>query len=297
MKKLFQIILLFIMMLCPVVAWSGDISKGSLDKLMVLSGLNKQMSELPNMVINGMEESSTQESEMPDVIYNDFKKAIEKSFLPADILKIISQEIKQNFSEAEARKILEWYESDIGRKITKAEEAASTPAALEEMRRQAAFLISDQERLALAEKIENVTHGTDMVMRMNENTSMAVFSAFASTKEQGRQEDMKAFKAQLSEKMQESKPQIREMIIVSNIYSLKDIDIAGIEKYIKFMEIPAAQKFNKAVMKGMEKAFAQSTEKLVKSMAASVKNYKESLKKQPQMEIKKNDNKEQVKDL
>jgi hypothetical protein len=296
MKKIVHSIFLFIMMMCPLVAWSGDISNASLDKIMAISGINKQMSEIPNSINEGMDASQEREStDLPDVFYNDLKKVMEKAFLPADILKTIGQEIKRDLSEAEARKIIDWYESDLGRKIKQAEDLASTPEAIEKMRRQTAFLISDQDRLALAERIEDVHPVTDMLLRINENTAMAVFSAFSAVKEPTQREDVKSFKAQLSEQLEAGRSQVREMIIVSNIYSYRDIDKTDIEKYIKFLESPAAQKFNKAKMNGIEKAFKQSSEKMAKSLAAITKKYIES-KKQPQTEIKKNDNKEQVKD-
>jgi len=280
----------------PIAAWPGDISNTSLDKIMTFSGINQQISEIPNSIIKGIESSQDQAATvMPDAFYDDLKKIMEKAFLPAEILKTIGQEIKRNLQEAEARKILEWYESDIGRKITKAEELASTPEAIEEMRRQTVFLISDQERLSLAERKEDVLHATDMLLRINENTVMVVFSTFSSIKEPAQREDVQSFKTQLSEQLQVGRSHVLEMIIVSNIYSYRNIDKTDIEKYVKFLESSEAQKFNKAKMNGMEKAFKQSAEKMSKSLAVITKKYIES-KKQPQTEINKNDNKEQVKD-
>jgi hypothetical protein len=282
MKKIMQSVLLFVMILCPAVAWSGDISKGSLDKLMALSGLNKQMSDLPNIVIGGAEESRKQySSDLPDAVYNDLKKAIEKSFRPSEILQEISMEIKKNLSEAEARSLLNWYESDIGRKITKAEEDASTPAAQEEMMRNASFLIGDHERVALAEKMESVLHVTDMTIKVSENSAIATLTALSTVAEPGQRENTSALKIRLSQQIQESRAHVREMVIVSNVYGYKDIDIAGIEKYIKFIESAAARKFNNAAMKGMEKSLKQSTEKMAKAFAAEFKKYIEKNKEQP----------------
>jgi hypothetical protein len=280
MKKNVRIILLFIMILCPFTAWSGDISKGSLDKLMALSGLNRQVSDLPAIVQSNVDASSQQESSvMPDDVSADLTKEIKKAFSASEILNVIGLEIKQNLSESEARSMLEWYESDIGKKIIKAEEAASTPAAQDEMMRNATILIGDQNRLALAEKIENILHATDISIQINEGTAFAAFTAFSIVKEPGQREDVKVFKSGLSEKMQTMKSHIQEMVIVSNIYIYKDIDTAGIEKYIKFLESPAARKFNNALTKGIEKALKQATDKMAKSFAADFKKYNESSKK------------------
>ena len=286
MKKIIQSVLLFVMILCPAVAWSGDITKGSLDKLMALSGLNKQVSDLPNQVIAGAEASRQQDpSDIPDAVFNDLKKSIEKAFRPSEFLQAISMEIKKNLSEAEARSLLNWYESDIGRKITKAEEDASTPAAHEEIMRNASFLIGDHERVALAERMESVLHSTDMLMQIDEKMAIAVFTALSAIAEPGQFEDMNTFKAKLSEQTQGNRSRIREMIIISGVYNYKDIDIASIEKYDKFLERADAKKFNNAAMKGMEKAFMQSTDKMTKLFVADFKKYIEKNKKEPQTEI------------
>jgi hypothetical protein len=271
-----------IIILCPVVAWSGDISINSVDKMMALSGLNRQVSALPEMINIAVEKASQLEtSVVPDAVSDDLRKDIEKAFHSSEILKIVGQEIKQNFSEAEARKILDWLDSDIGRKITKAQAAASTSPALDVMTRNATYLIADQERLALAEKMENVLHASDMTTQIRESTSLAAFMAVSAVKEPGQRRDIKAFKSELSEKMQEEKPHMMEMIILFNIYAYKDIDIAVIEKYIKYLESPAARKFNATVIKGMEKALIQSIDKMIKSFSADLKKYNESGKKQP----------------
>jgi len=286
MKKMMQSVVLIVMILCPAIAWSGDITKGSLDKLLALSGINKQVSDLPNLVKAGAEASRRQDpSDMPGDVYNDLKKAIEKAFRPAETLQAVSMEIKKNLSEAEARSLLNWYESDIGRKITKAEENASTPAAQEEMMRNVSVLISDNERVALAEKMESLYHVTDKLMKINEDSAIAVFKAFSAIQEPNQREDMNTFKTKLSEQMQENKSHVREMVILSNVYSYKDIDIASIEKYVKFIESAAARKFNDAAMKGMEKSLKQSSEKMAKAFAADFKKYIEKNKKEPQTEI------------
>ena len=272
MKKIIQSVLLFVVILCPTIVWSGNITKGSLEKLMASSGINKQVSELSGMVLVGAEESRQKNSSaMSDAVYNDLKKAIEKAFRPSETLHTISMEIKRNLSETEAQRLLDWYKSDIGRKITKAEEDASTPAAYQEMTKNAEALISDHERVALAERIESVVHTTDMLTQMNESTAIAVFTAFSAIINPDQREDMKTFKTQLSEQLKESRLHVREFVIASSVYTYKDIDMATMEKYIKFLERATTKKFNDVAIKGIEKALKQSTDKMLKSLTVDLK--------------------------
>ena len=56
-------------------------------------------------------------------------KSIEKSLLPTEILAEIRGELKKSISESQANEMLVWYESDLGKKITLAEEKSTSAEA------------------------------------------------------------------------------------------------------------------------------------------------------------------------
>jgi len=53
----------------------------------------------------------------------------------------------------------------------------------------------------------------------------------------------------------------------------KDIDMASIEKYIKYLERPNTRKFSDVIIKGMKYALNLSIDKMAKSMAGVYKKY------------------------
>ena len=67
----------------------SEITGVSLDKLMALSGLKKQVAELPGLVRAGVEEARQKGSAIPDVEFRDVQKSIEGAFQPSEILTAI----------------------------------------------------------------------------------------------------------------------------------------------------------------------------------------------------------------
>jgi hypothetical protein len=279
MKTVIKIPLLLTMILIPSIVWAGDIAKDSLDKLMSFSGLNKQVAQFPGMVRVGVEQARQQGSPIPDAEFVEMQRLIEGAFQPSEILSAIGKEIKSGISESEAKDLLDWYESGLGRRITKAEENASTPAAYQEMTKEAQSLLSDEKRVKFAKKIDSLVNATDMTMQLQEKIGVAVFTAISTVMNPDQQVNIGLFEAQLSAQEQQVRANIEQLVIVSFVYCYKDIDIGSIEKYIKFLERSSTRKFNDSVIKGMNHALNQSIDKMAKSLAVVFKKYREKVNK------------------
>lgn len=279
MRKGIQSALLLIMIFIPGLVRAGDITDNSMAKLMALSGLNKQVGEFPGMVRAGMEQANKQDSAIPAAEFREMQMTIEGSFQPSEILRIIAIEVKKNMSESEAQDLLKWYESDLGRKITKAEEDASTPAAYQNMIREAQSLLADEKRVKQAKMIDNLVNATDMMMQLQENTGIAVLTAITTVANQDQQVNIAAFKAQMAAREPQIRAQLEQLVIVSFLYSYKDIDMTSIERYITFLERATARKMNDGVIKGMKYALNQSVDNMAKSLTAVFKKYNEKVNK------------------
>lgn len=264
-------LLLISLLSCTVLA--GNISENSFDKVMALSGLNKQTAEIPAMVMAGMDRARQRESSISDVEFRDMQKPIKDAFLPSKILRTIGNEIRRNTTESEAKDLLTWYESDSGRKITRAEENASNPVAYQEMLREAQSLLADKKRVDFAKRIDYLVNATNMSMELQENTGVAVFSAISIAMNPSQPVNIDDFKTQMTAQNQQMRANVEKLVILSLVYSYKNLDEANIEKYIKFLEQPNSRKFNENVINGMKLAFNQSIDAMAKSMASIFKKY------------------------
>ena len=183
MKKIIYGVVLLMIMFMPCFLSAGEIKEDSLVKLMVLSGLNKQVTVLQEMIMTGMErERQQQELPIPDEIFKEMQESVKSSFRAAEILSITATEIKKNISESEAKELLAWYESDTGKRIKKAEEDASTPAAYQEMIKEARSLFADAKLVQYARIIDNLANVTEMAFQLQLNTGIAVLTAISQSR-------------------------------------------------------------------------------------------------------------------
>lgn len=246
---------------------AGSISESSLNKLMALSGLNKQIAQFPAMVGAGLTQAQQQGTPIPTAEFSEMQKSVKSAFQPSGILKVIGKEIKNSVSESEAKQLLTWYKSSLGKKITKAEENASTHAAYQEMLKQAQALFAKTKRVQLAKEIDSLVNATDMTMQLQENTGVAVFTAISSAMNPGKAVNIKPYMDQMAAQKPKMRVNIEQLVVLSYIYSYKDIEIASIKKYIAFLKRPNTKKFNDSVIKGLN----QSIDKIANSLAKTFK--------------------------
>lgn len=271
MKKTIQSGMVLITLLMTNVVWSGTLSDNSLKQLMVLSGINKQVGEFPGMVRAGVAQARKQGAPIPEKEFAEVSKIIEGAFNPSAILKGIGREIKKNVSEADAQDLMAWYKSDLGRRITKTEEKAATPAAYEQMTKQAKSLLADKKRLKLAKQLESLLKATEMTMQLQENTGIAVFTAISSILNPGKAVNLKPYKYQLAQQKPQMRASVEQLVLLSFVFSYKDIDIPSVKKYINFNKRPATKRFNESGIKGMTSALNQSIDKMATSLAVAYK--------------------------
>lgn len=271
-KKMWNL-LLFIITFVSNTVFAGDITKSSLDQLMSLSGLNKQITEYPKMVNAGMNEARQMGAKIPKDEFDAMQVAVQSSFKPSAMLAVISAKIKKDISEPDAKELLTWYKSDIGRVITKAEEDATTPTGYQNMISQAQSLFADKERLNYALKIESLFNATDMAMKIQNRTSLAVYSAITQSTNPYKPIEIAEFKKQMAAQEEKMRANMKQFIVLSFIYSYKDLDFASIEKYITFLEKDKTKKFNQSTMYGIESALMDSVDKLAASLAVVRKKF------------------------
>lgn len=273
MKKVALTILSLILCSATVV-YSAEITPQSLDRLMALSGLNKQVAEFPTMVRAGAEQARNQGRVINDAEFDKIIKSIESAFQPEEMLGNLSSEIKSRLSEADAEYLLSWYTSDLGKKITKAEEDASTPEALNKIMTEAESLLADQKRVELAQKIDEVTGSTDMLMQIQNETALTVFTAVFKAENPDKPVPVEEFKAQMAPQKEWNRENTKQFLTVVTVYTYKDIDIDSLTKYIEFNEHPVMLKMHDGVKKGLKAAFGKAGEKMAASIVAMVKEQK-----------------------
>ena len=133
MNKIIQSGTLLLTLLISNITWAGSLNDNSLSQLMALSGLNKQAAQIPGLIKVGVAQARQQGAAIPDAEFAEVQKSIGSAFSTSEFLSTLGDEIKNNVSEEDAKDLFTWYKSSLGRRITQAEENASTPAAYQKM--------------------------------------------------------------------------------------------------------------------------------------------------------------------
>jgi hypothetical protein len=256
-KRLLLVILFFLSPLSY-----AEISDGSLNKILDLSGLAMQVDQFPGLIKAGMEHAKQQGTPIPDAEYDLMVISVDKAILPSEIIGIIKSSLKQSITEEEAKELLAWYESDLGKEITNAEENASTPEAYQQMMQAAPSLLENSERVEFSKRLDALMGATDMNMDIQKHSSIAVYSTIMTAIQPDTPINIEAFKAQMDAASAQTRAAIQQMVTVSFVYSYKNIEINKLNKYEAFLNKHATVKFNKVVIESINKGLESSVSKL-----------------------------------
>ena len=97
--------------------------------------------------------------------------------LPREILEGIKSELAPSMTEEEIEVLLLWYESDIGKEITLAEERASTAEAYQKMMLEAQSLLSNSKLIESAQRIDLLMGATENALLLQEFTGVALYQS------------------------------------------------------------------------------------------------------------------------
>ncbi len=272
MKKLVQGLTLFLFLSVGASTFATEVSDASLDKLMEVSGLREQMAEIPGMILAGVEQSSNQGTEIPESMLARLYRSIDESFAPEEVLHFVKQELKKSITEEQLTGLLQWYESETGKRIVKAEIDASSPAAYMEMNRIGKSLFENEQRVIMAQTIATQAKSTDLVMELQLNTAIAVYAAITMALKPDEKVDLEAFRQQMTSQDELMRDNIEQFVILTLLYSYKDIDAASMEKYLQFLSKADTVQFNDSVNAGLIKGLNNAIAKMAQSLYDSYKN-------------------------
>jgi len=262
MKKVQQSVYILLMMSIACFVSAEAVKDATLESLMVLSGINSQIQDIPVGVKAGVLASRGGVSSGKDT---HFDKAVDQLFNADQIQAEVYREVAKAISEQDAQKLLTWYESNLGNRIARAEEYAATPQAMAEMQATVQVLMSDETRMPIARKLMETGDILDKGLQMQQSMMTAV--QVAATKYL--KPNDKVALDEISKMIEAQQPRVQQIIeqsILLNIaYTFRDFEIAELESYIETLKKEEMQKFNSGALNGMVIAL----EKAAKEMAST----------------------------
>ncbi len=234
-----------------------------------------QIDQFPGLINAGMEQAKQQGTPIPDAQYRSMVNSADESIVPSEIIEGIRISLRKSINEKEAKKLLAWYESDLGREITRAEESASTPESYQKMMQSAQSLLENSERVEFANRLDVLMGATDMTMGIQEHTGIAVYSAIMTAMQPDAPLNIEPFKAQMDAASEQTRAAIKQMVTISFLYSYRNIETNNLKKYEKFLNDATTLKFNKTIMDSMNSGLESSVSKWADLLAKIFKSKKQ----------------------
>ncbi len=128
----------------------------TVDNLMDLSGIKEQYSDMPEDVTAGLMEQRESFEMLTDADFGSLTSKVVTIFQPERILEAIRREIVNTLTEDEIKQLLEWYRSDLGRKITNLEIQASTRESHRKMLALKELQLTKTDRVAFARRFDEL---------------------------------------------------------------------------------------------------------------------------------------------
>ncbi len=261
-----------VIMICLIssICFAGA-SDTSIDKILRLSGLEKQIAGFSDLFKAGMEQARQEKTSIPEDMFLTMTNTIDKYIVSSDILEEIGSSLKKSLDKKDIEHLMAWYESDLGKKITVAEEQAATPEAYMEVSKSVQALMGDRERVAFSKRIDKFFGATDMAMKLQEYSSMTSYTAMMTALYPDRPLDLDKFKAQMALYSARTRSHMELVITSTMVYSYKNIDLESLKKYESFIKDSKSAKFNKIAMESMFRGLEKSISKWTEAFAAIVK--------------------------
>lgn len=246
----------------------GSVSDQSLVKILMLSGLTDQIEQFPELIKLGMQEMKDQGSTLSDSAYALVIASIDQTILPSEINSTVKDALRDDLSKKDAKQLLKWYESDLGKKITYVEASNSSADAYNKMLASEAELLANTDRLAFAKRFDELLGATDMNIELQKHSSVAIFSALMTAAQPDKVVDISPFIDQIDALSEQSRAIVEKDVILSFIYAYQDIKMNNLEQYETFLNETSTKKFNNIVRKSMSVAIEKSISKWATSLAS-----------------------------
>lgn len=218
-------------------------------ELWELSGLQKQVAQLDDLSVAGLNEQY-QAGRMPPQVYEYLVPILKDAYQADRIKRHLLARFQKSLDPACIEAVLSWLRSPLGRKITKLEEAASTPEGVRQMTMYAAMLQSDpppQERLRLVERLDEAIKATDLMLDMATITVNETMNGVVAAMPQQVDMDPVTLSRHLKTHREEMRKQFQKAATTTFLYAYQPLSDKELEEYIAFAESEHGKRYHKVV--------------------------------------------------
>ncbi len=243
-------------------------------ELVKLSGLEYQIHQLPLVTMSQLAEH---QGKVPEPVYKAFQKAFRDSYNAERLQGQVSKQIEKDLNPETMRKVLEWLRTELGKKITGLEEAASTPQGAQQAQVFAKKLQAappDPNRFALVRRLNLAADSTELTLSVAQSTAIAVATALDSVQPREKRLGPDRVRIQVERQRPQMRQAFDQMGIVHSLYTYQTLSDGELERYVAFAESELGTEYHNVVTRAFEDALLDATASMGKALAEAMKQFK-----------------------
>ncbi|MEM6709710.1 MAG: DUF2059 domain-containing protein [Pseudomonadota bacterium] len=221
-----------------------------IDDLIELSGLTVQLTtDGDEAAAAFLEEFEASGTPMPG---REFVDMVREFFRGIDYAPLMKTVLAEGLSRRQTRRLLRWYRSDLGRRITALEVSAAQPEEMERMMAQLDSLLEDEDRLARAAKLDELLSLTDSLLSTTLTSQVAIVTGIL--RSSGVDETtLESTLKQIEAATLAEREQFEQLSQALGSYTYRALSDTEFDRYLEFLARPEAQRFYDLIMGTLER--------------------------------------------
>jgi hypothetical protein len=186
----------------------------------------------------------------------------------------VSAAIRERLDEKIMGEALTWLKSDLGKKITALEEAASTPQgyqAIQDFAQQLQRNPPEQKRLTLAQAMDEATHATEIAVNVIEAGELGIALGLDSLRSPDEQLGMEKLMEEIAQDRPNLTAGLRDLNIVGFLYTYKTLSEEELQRYLDFLKSEVGVKYQEATTAGLKEALFEAAAETARELPATIK--------------------------
>lgn len=241
--------------------------------LVVRSGLAVQIEAVPKQIEQEMEQSR---GRLPDEVIAAIAEAARESFRPALLQQEVGRSLAGKMQAGEMRKVIAWLETDVGRRVTRAEELSAhsmTPETLLAHAEQVKRHPLSQGRIAMLADLAAATKSAEAAANMLESVTLGMMVGMDVMQPLQSRIGIAGLKARLLQVMPPGK--LRESLNAALpeifSYTYRETNDADLAAYLAFSRSALGSSYNDAMVAAYTEALAGASLRVGQLMDAAMK--------------------------
>jgi hypothetical protein len=235
----------------------AEISEKLAQQIYAESGAERQLADsaadFPKAISDAMQGSEKPLPFAPEQIEAAARRAYDVSITA----RVVIDKLRTTLTGQDAKNVRAWLGSPLGRRITALEVAMGSPDADAAMQAYAESLHEHppaEERMTLVHRLDEALRVTEGAVKVYTNMSVAIAVGVLDASPYTDEDAVRKLKESIEEKNPEIAESVRQQVLLTLLYSYREVSDADLQRYIAFGQSPSGKRYQDAMIEGIDRA-------------------------------------------